>query len=128
MKAPSFSIFLILHTDGWQIKCPYWYLFFLNLISANDMSASDLRRRQTEAEKNVNRLRNCMPEKLMTFCKMHLSFLLELDGSKLEEMFLDSPNSDAVNKKKTATPFSTKKKGIFSHVIFKISVVYHRNW
>ena len=97
------------------------------MISANDMSASDLRRRQTEAEKNVNRLRNCMPEKLMTFCKMHLSFLLELDGSKLEEMFLDSPISDAVNKKKTATPFSTKKKGTFLRVTFKIVMLYHRS-
>lgn len=76
------------------------------------MSASDVRRSQTEAEKNVNRLRNCMPEKLTTFCKMHLSFLLELDGSKLEEMFLDSAGTDCnSNKRKNATPFSAKKKG-----------------
>ncbi|XP_053407003.1 rho GTPase-activating protein 19-like isoform X2 [Mercenaria mercenaria] len=75
------------------------------------MSAPDVRRSQTEAEKNVNRLRNCMPEKLMTFCKMHLSFLLELDGSKLEEMFMESSSVDCnANKKKNATPFSTKKK------------------
>ena len=77
------------------------------------MSASDLRRRQTEAEKNVNRLRNCMPEKLETFCKMHLSFLLELDGSKLEEMFLEPTftdnNNNNNNRKKATTPFSKKK-------------------
>ncbi|XP_060575302.1 rho GTPase-activating protein 19-like [Ruditapes philippinarum] len=83
-----------------------------NIKKANDMSASDVRRGQTEAEKNVNRLRNCMPEKLMTFCKMHLSFLLELDGSKLEDMFMDSTAVDCnANKKKATTPFSTKKKG-----------------
>lgn len=75
------------------------------------MSTTDLRRRQTEAEKNVNRLRNCMPEKLTTFCKMHLSFLLELDGSKLEEMFLEPVAIETpVSKKKNATPFSSKKK------------------
>lgn len=80
------------------------------------MSGADVRRIQTEAEKNVNRLRNCMPEKLTTFCKMHLSFLLELDGSKLEELF-DTHHTDFnANKKKNATPFSSKKKGkaIFS--------------
>lgn len=75
------------------------------------MSTSDIRRSQTEAEKNVNRLRNCMPEKLATFCKMHLSFLLELDGAKLEELFLDSSSIDVnANKKKNATPFSARKK------------------
>lgn len=82
------------------------------MFSANDMSGTDVRRIQTEAEKNVNRLRNCMPEKLTTFCKMHLSFLLELDGSKLEEMFMDSKTTDFnANKKKNSTPFSSKKKG-----------------
>ena len=76
------------------------------------MSVSDVRRSQTEAEKNVNRLRNCMPEKLNTFCKMHLSFLLELDGSKLEDMFMDASAVDCnANKKKNSTPFSSKKKG-----------------
>lgn len=81
--------------------------------SANDMSTSDVRRSQTEAEKNVNRLRNCMPEKLATFCKMHLSFLLELDGAKLEELFLDSSSIDVnANKKKNAAPFSARKKGM----------------
>ena len=75
------------------------------------MSGVDVRRIQTEAEKNVNRLRNCMPEKLTTFCKMHLSFLLELDGSKLEELF-DTRTTDLnANKKKNSTPFSSKKKG-----------------
>ena len=89
------------------------------LLSANDMSASDLRRRQTEAEKNVNRLRNCMPEKLETFCKMHLSFLLELDGSKLEEMFLEPTFTDNNNnRKKATTPFSKKKGRVLLHMLF----------
>ncbi|KAL4231843.1 Rho GTPase-activating protein 19 [Mactra antiquata] len=80
-------------------------------ITANDMSGSDARRSQTEAEKNINRLRNCMPEKLKTFCKMHLSFLLELDGSKLEDLFVDSPALESFNRKKNvSTPFSAKKK------------------
>ena len=85
------------------------------------MSASDLRRRQTEAEKNVNRLRNCMPEKLETFCKMHLSFLLELDGSKLEEMFLEptfTDNNNNNNRKKATTPFSKKKGRVLLHRLF----------
>lgn len=73
------------------------------------MSESDVFRRRTAAEKNVNRLRNCMPEKLNTFCKMHLSFILELDGSKLEEMFLDG-DTEQCEKKKNVTPFSVKKK------------------
>ncbi|KAL3864614.1 hypothetical protein ACJMK2_006279 [Sinanodonta woodiana] len=74
------------------------------------MSISDLRHRQTEAERNVNRLRNCLPEKLETFCKMHLSFLLDLSGTKLEELFGDnsSRHSDSI-KKKASTPFSKKK-------------------
>ena len=88
------------------------------------MSASDLRRRQTEAEKNVNRLRNCMPEKLETFCKMHLSFLLELDGSKLEEMFLEPTFTDNNNnRKKATTPFSKKKGRVLLHWIF-----FFRSW
>ena len=86
------------------------------------MSASDLRRRQTEAEKNVNRLRNCMPEKLETFCKMHLSFLLELDGSKLEEMFLEPTftdnNNNNNNRKKATTPFSKKKGRVLLYWLF----------
>ena len=92
------------------------------------MSASDLRRRQTEAEKNVNRLRNCMPEKLETFCKMHLSFLLELDGSKLEEMFLQPSFTDNNNnKKKSATPFS-KKKGRHFNCNTDIELQFFYKW
>ncbi|XP_052228848.1 rho GTPase-activating protein 19-like [Dreissena polymorpha] len=86
---------------------------FLQTIStANDMSGGCDSRRggQTDAEKNVNRLRNVMPEKLATFCKMHLSFLLELDGSKLEEIFMEQGTTDCnSNKRKPSTPFSKKK-------------------
>ncbi|KAK3598442.1 hypothetical protein CHS0354_014064 [Potamilus streckersoni] len=80
------------------------------LLNSNDMSLSDLRHRQTEAERNVNRLRNCLPEKLETFCKMHLSFLLDLSGTKLEELFGDNSSRHIEPiKKKASTPFSKKK-------------------
>ncbi|XP_069139032.1 rho GTPase-activating protein 19-like [Argopecten irradians] len=73
------------------------------------MSTPIVRRRQSEADKNVNRLRNCMPEKFSTLVKMHLSFLLDLDGSKLEDMFLESTEKQEVTKRKPSTPFSKKK-------------------
>ncbi|XP_052224899.1 rho GTPase-activating protein 19-like [Dreissena polymorpha] len=51
-----------------------------------------------------------MPEKLATFCKIHLSFLLELDGSKLEEIFAEQGTNDLnANKRKLSMPFSRKK-------------------
>lgn len=53
-----------------------------------------------------------MPEKFATLCKMHLSFLLDLDGSKLEDMFGETEEQEPKKKTgKCGTPFS-KKKGI----------------
>ncbi|KAL5022010.1 hypothetical protein ScPMuIL_001165 [Solemya velum] len=76
----------------------------------NDMSSATLWRQQTEAEKNVHRLRNCMPEKFATLCRMHLSFLLDLDGSKLEDMFGETDKQEPNRKMgKCSTPFSKKK-------------------
>ena len=41
-----------------------------------------------ETERLVNRLKNSNPDKFESMVKMHLSFLLDLSGSQLEE-FLD---------------------------------------
>ncbi|XP_052771503.1 rho GTPase-activating protein 19-like isoform X1 [Mya arenaria] len=87
---------------------------FLHNPRPNDMcEAEGVSRgsRPTEAERGVVRLRNVMPEKLTTFCKMHLSFLLELDGHKLEEIFHNPATTTDLdaNKKKATTPFSKKK-------------------
>ncbi|XP_064601829.1 rho GTPase-activating protein 19-like isoform X2 [Liolophura sinensis] len=77
------------------------------------MSTSTLRRRQTEAEKNVVRLQNIMPDRFISICRMHLSFILDLDGDGLEELLSDSYK----DKKKPFTPFS-KKKGPEKCVLF----------
>lgn len=83
--------------------------FILYVFVVNDMSMSTIRRRHTEAERNVNRLRNCMPDKFTTLVKMHLSFMLDLDGSKFDEMFTDkSEKTEAPTKRKSSTPFSKK--------------------
>lgn len=50
-----------------------------------------------------------MPEKFSTLVKMHLSFLLDLDGAKLEEMFLETHDKPEVTRRKPSTPFSKKK-------------------
>ncbi|XP_041368913.1 rho GTPase-activating protein 19-like isoform X2 [Gigantopelta aegis] len=71
------------------------------------MSSSTVRRRQTEAEKNVNRLRSVMPEKLAAMCKMHLSFLLDLSGSKLDEL---QDGETKHEKKRGCSTSSSKKK------------------
>ncbi|ESO93062.1 hypothetical protein LOTGIDRAFT_119952 [Lottia gigantea] len=83
------------------------------------MSNSTIRRRQTEAEKNINRLRNVMPDKYMELCLMHLSFLLDLDGSKLEELSETESKTDSKKDKKgCSTPFSKKKdKNLFGSPI-----------
>ncbi|XP_052778561.1 rho GTPase-activating protein 19-like [Mya arenaria] len=63
----------------------------------------------TEAERGVRRLRDAMPEKLTTFCKAHLSILLEMDDRKLDEI-VPNPVTDLIaNKKKATTIFSKKK-------------------
>ena len=83
------------------------YFLFL----AYDMSTPSFRLRQSEAQKNVCRLRNCMPEKFQTLVRMHLSFLLDLDGSKLDEMFSETKPFERTEqrKSKSSTPFSRKK-------------------
>lgn len=53
-----------------------------------------------------------MPDKFRIMVQMHLSFILDLDGTKLEEMFTEPEKVEAVPKRKSATPFS-KKKGEF---------------
>jgi hypothetical protein len=83
----------------------------ISFISAYDMSTPTLRLRQSEAQKNVCRLRNCMPEKFQTLVRMHLSFLLDLDGDKLDNMFSGTKVVDRVEQKKckSSTPFYRKK-------------------
>ncbi|XP_061192954.1 rho GTPase-activating protein 19-like isoform X1 [Saccostrea echinata] len=74
-----------------------------------EMSTPVVRRRHTDADKLVNRLKNAMPDKFQVMVQMHLSFILDLSGSKLEEMFKEPEKVDAVPKRKSATPFSKKK-------------------
>lgn len=76
------------------------------------MSTPAVRRRHTDADKLVNRLKNSMPDKFRIMVQMHLSFILDLDGTKLEEMFTEPEKVEAVPKRKSTTPFS-KKKGEF---------------
>lgn len=78
---------------------------------AYDMSTPTLRLGQSEAQKNVCRLRNCMPEKFQTLVRMHLSFLLNLDGDKLDNMFSGTKLVDRVEQRKckSSTPFYRKK-------------------
>ncbi|XP_052703062.1 rho GTPase-activating protein 19-like isoform X3 [Crassostrea angulata] len=76
---------------------------------AYEMSTPAVRRRHTDADKLVNRLKNSMPDKFRIMVQMHLSFILDLDGTKLEEMFTEPEKVEAVPKKKSATPFSKKK-------------------
>jgi len=75
------------------------------------MSTPTLRLRQSEAQKNVCRLRNSMPEKFQTLVRMHLSFLLDLDGDKLDNMFSGTKVVDRVEQRKckSSIPFSKKK-------------------
>lgn len=73
------------------------------------MSTPAIRRRHTDADKLVNRLKNSMPDKFRVMVQMHLSFILDLNGSKLEEMFKEPEKVEVVSKRKSATPFSKKK-------------------
>lgn len=90
------------------------------------MSTPSLRLRQSEAQKNVCRLRNCMPEKFQTLVRMHLSIHLDLDGSKLDEMFSESKPVERTEtrQKKSSTPFSRKKSKTYD---FKLYVVFVMN-
>ncbi|GAB1604966.1 rho GTPase-activating protein 19-like isoform X1 [Argonauta hians] len=58
---------------------------------------------QKEWNKSVIRLRNCMPEKFFSLCLMHLSVVLDLNDSGLEEILSDN------KPKKTLTPTKKKK-------------------
>ena len=61
----------------------------------------------SDSERLVNRLRNANPEKFRTMVKMHLSFLLHLPGSSLEELLKDEPSTPAA-------PDAKSRGGIFS--------------
>ena len=65
-------------------------------------------------ERCVNRLRNTDMEKFQTMCKMHLSFLLDLSGSSLEE-FMHGPEveNEPPAKVKKFAPFAWKKSKYF---------------
>ncbi|XP_067657949.1 rho GTPase-activating protein 19-like [Haliotis asinina] len=91
---------------------------------AMSLTMSTVRRRQTEAEKNLNRLRSVRPEKLSAMCKMHLSFLLDLDGAKLEELSSETTDNNKPDKKRgCSTPFSKKKgKGLFGSPVSEENV------
>nr|XP_022336337.1 rho GTPase-activating protein 19-like isoform X2 [Crassostrea virginica] len=82
---------------------------FEQIVSAYEMSTPATCRRRTDPDKLVNRLKNSMPDKFRVMVQMHLSFILDLDGSKLEEMFTEPEKVDLVPKRKSATPFSKKK-------------------
>ncbi|KAK3094968.1 hypothetical protein FSP39_008441 [Pinctada imbricata] len=82
----------------------------VNLSTAYEMSTPSVRRRQTDADRHVNRLRNSMPDRFNTLVKMHLSFLLDLDGSKLEEIIAEQQSEPLqTQKRKSSTPFSKRK-------------------
>ena len=44
-------------------------------------------------ERYVDKLRSEDPEKLTQFCKLHLSFLLDMDSERFEELFGEKQNS-----------------------------------
>lgn len=50
-----------------------------------------------------------MPDKFRIMVQMHLSFILDLDGTKLEEMFTEPEKVEVIPKRKSTTPFSKKK-------------------
>ncbi|XP_048745144.1 rho GTPase-activating protein 19-like isoform X3 [Ostrea edulis] len=86
-------------------------IFFTDFLydDSYEMSTPAIRRRHTDADKLVNRLKNSMPDKFRVMVQMHLSFILDLNGSKLEEMFKEPEKVEVVSKRKSATPFSKKK-------------------
>lgn len=93
----------------------YWVFFFdfevyfCVCLTAYEMSTPAVRRRHTDADKLVNRLKNSMPDKFRIMVQMHLSFILDLDGTKLEEMFTEPEKVEVIPKRKSTTPFSKKK-------------------
>lgn len=87
------------------------------------MSTPATCRRRTDPDKLVNRLKNSMPDKFRVMVQMHLSFILDLDGSKLEEMFTEPEKVDPVLKRKSATPFSKKKGEIHFFIFCKMLTV-----
>lgn len=88
------------------------------------MSTPAVRRRHTDADKLVNRLKNSMPDKFRIMVQMHLSFILDLDGTKLEEMFTEPEKVEAVPKRKSTTPFSKKKGEFMIEKFWKYQHVY----
>ncbi len=61
----------------------------------------------SDSERLVNRLRNVNPEKYRSLVKMHLSFLLHLPGTSLDEFIKDEPCTPA-------PPDAKPRGGIFS--------------
>ncbi|RUS78184.1 hypothetical protein EGW08_014043, partial [Elysia chlorotica] len=62
----------------------------------------NLSRRQWEyvEEKYIARTQKCVPDKFLEMCHMHLAFLLDLSGDKLEQLL--TTDNDSQNKKKLA--------------------------
>jgi len=62
---------------------------------------------QTESARLVNRLKNTNLDKFHLLCKMHLSFLLHLPGSSLDD-FLSGAASGATPTSENSTPEKSK--------------------
>ena len=84
----------LLCSDGWPTRVEMSGVF--------DQSEAALQRQ-------VTRLRNCDPTKFRTMCHMHLTFMLDLDGSSFED-FIGEDMTDASRSKKTNFPHFGKKK------------------
>ncbi|GFO37876.1 hypothetical protein PoB_006438100 [Plakobranchus ocellatus] len=89
---------------------------FIPISDATLLSRMDnLSRRQWEyvEEKYISRTQKCVPDKFMEMCHMHLAFLLDLSGDKLE--LLLSSGEEVHNKRRlalgTAVNNVFKKKG-----------------
>ncbi len=91
-----------------------------NATDATDVSMASAKHfTAAQAERLVNRLKNTNLEKFHTMCKMHLSFLLDLPGSSLEDFLNDGyagiPSTPAVpasvaSEKSTSGIWRKKKK------------------
>jgi len=68
-------------------------------------------RRLAMYERYVDKLRTEDFEKLNKFCKMHLSFLLDMDSERFEDLFGESQMERDETKNKSAIRFKRKKSG-----------------
>ena len=62
-----------------------------------------------EAVRLVNRLKNTNLEKFHSLCKMHLSFLLDLPGTALEDFLGDCPPEQTPDKSRSIFNFGKRK-------------------